>query len=39
MEATNNTAGYFYIHTLAAMADGRIGLLAPERIAVGGADA
>jgi 3',5'-cyclic AMP phosphodiesterase CpdA len=39
MEATNNTASYFYIHTLAAMADGRIGLLAPERIAVGGADA
>jgi hypothetical protein len=36
MEATNKTAGYFYIHTLAAMADGRIGLLAPERIAVGG---
>src|SRR5260221_4585867 len=35
MEATNDEASYFYIHTLASAGDGRIRLLAPERMPVG----
>ena len=35
MEATNDVASYFYIHTLASAGDGRIRLLVPERITVG----
>ncbi len=36
MEATNDMTTNFYIHTLARTGDGRVRLLAPERIAVRG---
>jgi 3',5'-cyclic AMP phosphodiesterase CpdA len=36
MEATDDQATYFYIHTLAKGADGRLELLAPERISIDG---
>lgn len=36
MEATNDADTYFYIHTLAIQNDGRLGLLAPERITLSG---
>jgi 3',5'-cyclic AMP phosphodiesterase CpdA len=36
MEATDAADTYFYIHTLAAPNGGRFGLLAPERVVVGG---
>jgi predicted phosphodiesterase len=32
MGAENNTASCFYVHTLTSTEDGRIGLLAPERV-------
>jgi hypothetical protein len=35
MEATNDMASYFYVHTLASEGDGQIRLLAPERVTVG----
>jgi len=36
MEATDDQATYFYILTLATGADGRLKLLAPERISIDG---
>jgi hypothetical protein len=36
MEATDDVSTYFYIHTLAAGADGKFDLLTPERVAVPG---
>ena len=36
MEATDDVSTYFYIHTLAAGADGQFGLLTPERVVVPG---
>jgi hypothetical protein len=36
MEATGDADTYFYIHTLAAQNDGRIGLLTSERVVVDG---
>ena len=36
MEATDDVSTYFYIHTLAAGADGKFSLLAPERVVVPG---
>ena len=36
MEATDDVRTYFYIHTLAAGADGKFGLLTPERVVVPG---
>ena len=36
MEATDDVSTYFYIHTLAAGADGKFGLLTPERVVVPG---
>jgi 3',5'-cyclic AMP phosphodiesterase CpdA len=36
MEAADDADTYFYIHTLAAQADGKLALLTPERIVVGG---
>ena len=36
MEATDDVSTYFYIHTLAAGADGQFGLLSAERIVVPG---
>jgi 3',5'-cyclic AMP phosphodiesterase CpdA len=37
MEATDEADTYFYIHTVATRDDGGLGLLAPERVVVGGA--
>ena len=37
MEATNDEATYFHIHTLAVARDGRLGLMAPQRVLVPGA--
>ena len=39
MEATDDMDTYFYIHTLAVGADGRLRLLSPERMIVGGTPA
>jgi hypothetical protein len=36
MEAMDDEPTYFYIHTLAAGADGRLRLLSPERIDIAG---
>jgi hypothetical protein len=36
MEATNEEPTYFYVHTLASASDGRLRLLAPERIEIAG---
>ncbi len=36
MEATDDQPTYFYIHTLSAATDGRLSLLPPQKIAVGG---
>lgn len=36
MEATDDMDTYFYIHTLAVGADGRLRLLSPERVIVHG---
>ncbi|WOH64455.1 metallophosphoesterase family protein [Bradyrhizobium sp. BWA-3-5] len=36
MNATDDAATYFYIHTLAAGPDGKLGLLAPERVEIAG---
>jgi hypothetical protein len=38
MGATNDAPTHFYVHTIAASADGRICLLAPERIEIAGSD-
>ena len=34
MEATDDEATYFHIHTLAVARDGRLGLMAPQRVLV-----
>jgi len=36
MNATDQAATRFYIHTLAAGPDGELGLLAPERVEIAG---
>ena len=36
MNATDDAATYFYIHTLAAGPDGKLGLLPPERVEIAG---
>ena len=36
MNATDDAATYFYIHTLAAGPDGRLGLLPPQRVEIAG---
>jgi hypothetical protein len=36
MNATDDAATHFYIHTLAAGADGRLGLLPPQRVEIAG---
>ena len=36
MDATDDAATDFYIHTLAAGPDGRLGLLPPERVEIAG---
>ena len=38
MEATNDKPTYFQLHTLAAGPDGRLCLLAPERIEIPGVE-
>ena len=36
MDATDDAPTHFYIHTLAAGPDGRLGLLPPERVEIAG---
>jgi hypothetical protein len=36
MNATDDAATHFYIHTLAAGLDGRLGLLPPQRVEIAG---
>ena len=37
MNATDDAATHFYIHTLAAGPDGKLALLPPERVVIAGA--
>jgi hypothetical protein len=39
MESKGDTDTYFYVHTIQRVDDGRVGLLAPERVTLVGAPA